>query len=173
MKNVIEVPHFAQYIDVLDPYWKERSCAIVSLCMVMNYYGKEVDVHEVLELGLKQCEYDPKVGWRHDVIVSIAKHYGFEAHRTENDSINTLLESLSKDEPVIVSIYKNFDPTEGGHLAVLTGYFVNSKTGEVISLFVNDPIGLPYKYKNKGIPLDVFEKGWKKRAIYVRKRDKK
>lgn len=175
---MLEVPHFAQYIDVEEPHWKERTCAIVSLVMILNYYGKDVEVEEAMERGFKipvkdpklgiVGGYDPNFGWRHDAIVGLAQYYGFESYRTENDSIEHLLESLAKDEPVMVNIYKNFDPKEGGHLAVLTGYYVNEKTGEIISLFVNDPVGVPYKYKNQGIPYDVFMQGWKKRAIYVK-----
>lgn len=178
MKKTIEVPHYAQYIDVSDPHWQERTCAIVSLVMVMSYYGVEVDLKEAIEIGqnIKVKDktgtvdgYDPRFGWRHDAIVGLAEHYGFEAHRTEDDSIENLLETISRNEPVIVNIYKNFDPKEGGHLAVLTGFFSDDKAGEIISYFVNDPIGVPYKYKNQGIPGEVFEKGWKKRAIYVKK----
>lgn len=177
MQKIIPVPHYAQFIDVDDPKWKERSCAIISLAMILSYHGKEIDVKEAIEKGLKikvkdpvdgiVGGHDPKFGWRHDAIVGLAKHYGFDAYRTEDDLLENLLEALVSDEPVIVNIYKNFDPKEGGHLAVLTGYFELS--GQIVSLFVNDPIGIPYKYKNKGIPLEIFENGWKKRAIYIKK----
>lgn len=179
MKKTIEVPHFAQYLDVEDKSWQERTCAIVSLVMVMSYFGTEVDVNEAVEVGqsikIKDPKrgmvggYDPNFGWRHDAILALAKKYGFEAYRTEEDTVENLLESLSKNEPVIVNIYKNFDPKEGGHLAVLTGFFSDDKAGEIISFYINDPIGIPYKYKNMGIPYDVFMKGWKKRSIYVKK----
>lgn len=178
MKKMLEVPHFDQYIDVVDPQWQERTCAVVSLIMVMEYYGKEVEVEEAIERGQKVKVkdptgivdgYDPNFGWRHDAIVGLAKEYGFIAERTENDTVENLIENLSKNRPVLVNIHKNFDPKEGGHFAVLTGFFSDDKAGEIISFYLNDPIGVPYKYKNKGIPFDVFMDGWKKRSIYVKK----
>lgn len=182
MKKVIEVPHWGQYLDVEDNHWRERSCAIISLVMVMSFYGKEVDAHKAIEEGQNIIVkdktgvvggYDPNFGWRHDAIVGLAKHYGFDSYRSENETVENLISSLANNEPVIINIYKNFDPKEGGHLAVLTGFFSDDKTGEIISFYVNDPIGEPYKYKNKGIPYDEFMRGWKKRAIYVRNREQR
>ena len=77
------------------------------------------------------------------------------------------MESLEKNEPVIISIYKNFDQKNGGHLAVLLGYYVANQ--ELIGFYINDPIGAQYKHKNQFIELDKFLQGWKKRAIYVKK----
>lgn len=178
MKTTMEVPHFAQFIDVKDPLWQERTCAIISLIMVMEYYGKEVDINEAIEIGQKikvkdrtgiVGGYDPEFGWRHDAILGLAKHYGFDSFRTENDTVENLIESLKKNQPVIVNIYKNFDPKNGGHFAVLTGFYSDDKAGEIISFYVNDPVGRPYQHKNKGIPFGKFMQGWKKRAIYVKK----
>lgn len=177
MKKILEVPHLIQFYDIEDPQWQERTCAIVSLVMVMGYYGKEVNLEEAVEKGQKikvkdpklgtVGGYDPEFGWRHDAIVGLAKHYGFKSYRKEDDTIESLMESLEKQEPVIINIYKNFDPENGGHLAVLTGYYVADT--ELIGFYVNDPIGPSYKHKDQFIELENFERGWKKRAIYVTK----
>jgi ABC-type bacteriocin/lantibiotic exporter with double-glycine peptidase domain len=170
MKKTIAVPHFAQYLDVAEPHWQERTCAIASLNMVLSHYGESFPVEELLEKGLELNGYIQGIGWKHDALVELARECGYQALRTEDDCLESLIASVLNDEPVIVSIYKNFDTKEGGHLAVLTGFFSDDKTGEVISFFINDPIGVPYKYKNQGIPYDVFMRGWKKRAIYVKKK---
>lgn len=177
MQKILEIPHWEQFLDVADPIWQERSCAIISLAMVLNYYGKEIDVERAIQKGLKMKVYDPelgivgghdpKFGWRHDAIIGLAKYHGFEANRMENDCLENLLAALNREEPVIISIHKKFDQKNDGHLVVLTGYY--QAGGKIVTLFVNDPIGNPYKHKNIYIPLEKFMGGWKKKAIYVRK----
>ncbi len=167
MKKIIEVPHWIQYYDIKDDKWQDRSCGIVSLAMLMEYYGIEVDVESLIELGLKKDGYLKGIGWKHQVICDLAKHFGLQSYRSENETIEKLMESLEKDEPVIISIHKDFDQTKGGHLIVLNGYYVSNE--ELLGFYLNDPIGASYKHKNQFIELEKFEQGWKKRAIYVTK----
>lgn len=167
MQKIIEVPHWTQYYDIDDDFWQTRSCGIVSLAMILDFYKKKFNLPELIDRGVEIDNYDPAIGWKHQTIVDLAKEYGLLATRTENESIDNLIESLDHNEPVIISIYKNWDPKEGGHLAVLNGYF--QPDGVIEGFYVNDPIGASYKHQNQFIPLDKFILGWKKRAIYVKK----
>jgi len=168
MQKIIEVPHLVQYYNVNKDRWKERSCGIVSLAMVLDYYGIDFDLDKLIEEGLKKFPYDKKIGWRHDVMVELAKDYGFLSHRTEDEKVENLVKALNKNEPVIISIHKDWNPENGGHLAVLCGYYSTEAEG-IIGFYVNDPIGPQYKHKYQLIEKEKFELGWKKRAIYVRK----
>ncbi|MDD3679105.1 MAG: C39 family peptidase [Patescibacteria group bacterium] len=169
MKKIIEVPHYAQYIDVDDDFWQSRSCGIVSLGMILDYYGIEVPIAELIKKGKELGGYIKNVGWKHDSIVDLARIYGFKCNRTEEEKIENLLKSIEKDEPVIISIHKKFNTNNGGHLAVLTGYYYNEKDNELIGVYINDPIGFPYKFKNQFVKIETFMQGWKKRAIYIKK----
>jgi len=167
MKKILEVPHRIQYYDIDDDKWQGRSCGIVSLAMVLEYYGIQVGMDELIKLGLEKNGYINKIGWKHQIICDLAKHYGLEACRTEEDTVDSLMEALEQNEPVIISIHKNFEPENGGHLTVLNGYFVSNQ--ELMGFYVNDPVGASYKHQNQFIKLEKFLCGWKKRAIYVKK----
>lgn len=168
MKQIIEVPHFVQYYNIKDDTWQGRSCGIASLAMVLDYYGKPCDLNKLIRTALKKDGYIKGVGWKHQVIVDIAKDMGLDSKRTEEDKIENLIQALNKEEPVIISIHKNFDPAEGGHLAVLCGYYLANN--ELVGFYVNDPIGPQYKHKYQLVETDEFIKGWKKRAIYISKK---
>jgi len=170
MKQIIEVPHFVQYYNINKDYWKERSCGIASLAMVLDFYGKNIDLDKLIKQGLEKYPYDKNTGWRHDVIVELAQDYGLESRRTEDETVENLIKSLNQNEPVIISIHKNFDSENGGHLAVLCGYFATESDG-IVGFYVNDPIGPQYKHKYQLIEYDKFIKGWKKRAIYISKKE--
>lgn len=167
MKKLIEVPHLVQYYNIEDEIWQGRSCGIVSLAMIFDYYSVKFDLGELIQQGLDGDGYLDGVGWKHDAIVELAKKYGFESRRVENETVENLIESLDSNEPLIISIHKNFDPSEGGHLAVLNGYFESE--GEIEGFYINDPIGAQYKHKNQFISYEKFMAGWKKRAIYLKK----
>lgn len=168
MIKLLEVPHWTQYYDIHDDFWQGRSCGIVSLAMILDYYGVNFDIKQLIERAIEIDQYDPEIGWKHQTIVDLAKEYGFKAKRTEDDSIENLVGSLKEDQPVIISIHKDWKPGNGGHLAVLNGYF-ESDDGVVEGFYVCDPIGASYKHKNQFIPKDKFHEGWKRRAIYVKK----
>jgi uncharacterized protein YvpB len=168
MKQIIEVPHFVQFYNIDDDGWQGRSCGIASLAMILDFYGKKVDLNELVEKALKKGGYIEGTGWKHQAIVELAVDYGFKSFRTEDEKVENLVDSLNKNEPVIISIHKNFDPKNGGHLAVLCGYFATEDDG-IEGFYVNDPIGPQYKHKYQLIGHDKFMEGWKRRAIYVKK----
>lgn len=177
MQKIIDVPFLSQKTDALEDYWQERSCAIVCLAMLINFLGKEAVLKEMVEKGQRVEVFDPELGmvgghdpafgWRHDAIVGLAKEYGLKASRTESDSIESLFKSIEKEKPVIINVHKDFDSNGGGHFVVLTGY--KSNGSDCLGFYVNDPNGCEKNCKNLFIPIKKFERGWKKRSIYVKK----
>ncbi len=167
MKHIIEVPHLVQYYNIDEEKWQSCSCGIVSLAMILDYYAIPFVLDEMIVRALKNNGYIKGIGWKHQALVDLAIGYGLEARRTEDDIIDNLMDSLVRDEPVIVSVYKNFDTKKGGHLVVLLGFYVADK--ELVGFYINDPIGAQYKHQNQFIEIEKFINGWKKRAIYVKK----
>jgi ABC-type bacteriocin/lantibiotic exporter with double-glycine peptidase domain len=167
MKKIIDVPHFIQAYDIDSEDWKGRSCGIVSLAMILDYHNIPVNPDELISLGLTNDGYIDGIGWNHQAICDLAVNYGLLARRTEEDTIDNIMAALDMDEPVILSIYKDWDPSNGGHIVVFNGYYIADD--ELLGFYVNDPIGASYKHKDEFIPLDKFMTGWKKRAIYVKK----
>jgi uncharacterized protein YvpB len=167
MQKILEVPHWTQYYDIEDGFWQGRSCGIVSLAMILDYYNIKFDLEKLIDRGVEIDNYDAKIGWKHQTIVDLAVEYGLSSNRVEDEEIENLIKSLDNNQPVIISIYKNWDENEGGHLAVLNGYLETDE--ELDGFYVCDPVGASYKHKNQFIPLDKFMAGWKRRAIYVKK----
>jgi ABC-type bacteriocin/lantibiotic exporter with double-glycine peptidase domain len=167
MQKLIEVPHLTQYFDIEDSFWQGRSCGIVSLAMILDYYGVKYNLEELIKHGVEIDQYDPAIGWKHQTIVDLAEEYGFFSERVEDEKVENLISVLDLDEPTIISIHKNWDPKNEGHLVVLNGYLQSE--GVLDGFYVCDPIGASYKNKNQFIAIDKFLAGWKKRAIYVKK----
>jgi hypothetical protein len=167
MKKIIDVSHFIQVYDIENDKWRDRSCGIVSLAMLLDYYNISVNPDVLIKLGLENKGYIKGVGWNHQAICDLAIHFGLLAYRTEDDQTENILSALDRSEPVILSIYKDWSPKCGGHIVVCNGYYVSED--ELLGFYVNDPIGASYKHKDKFIPLAKFMTGWKKRAIYVKK----
>ena len=179
-KIILDIPYYSQYLDVDDPQWKARSCGIVCLKMVMDYY--KPDNRKIIDLvneGVAKggyCQY----GWIHNVLVKMANERGLMASRKEYKSqddkerkkleraaIKEITSCLKDNQPVIVSAVRNFSETDKFHLVVLTGF---EKKGRGIGgFYYNDPDSQSREEgKNKFVPIDVFKKHWRKMAIYVK-----
>jgi hypothetical protein len=145
---------------------------------------------------LKKAPYNKKIGWSHSVICNLARDYGLisyrrlwslaerdreflkaegatsldlEAYEQEvfEEGIFALQKAIDEETPLIISIHKDFDNKNDGHLVVLVGYYATDEG--ILGFYVNDPIGAQYKHKNQFIEYKDFIDGWKKRAIYVKK----
>ena len=177
---ILGVPYYSQYLDVGDPQWKARSCGIVCLKMVMDYYKplKESLIDLINEGVAKEgyCQY----GWIHNILVEMVNERGLRASRKEYKSqdikeqkkmdrvaIKEIKDCLKNNQPVIISAIRNFSEPDKFHLVVLTGF---EKKGRGIGgFYYNDPDSQSREEgKNKFVPIDVFKKHWRKMAIYVK-----
>lgn len=158
------VPSFSQY-EIEDTYWKKRSCGAVSLEMILAYYNKKTTLKNIITKGLSLDAYDTRVGWMHAKLVEMGKHFGLKganydwAQDTDEYALYKMGGFLRKG-PLIVSIHKSLNPSNGGHLVVVTG--IDKKY-----VYYNEPASHPGTQQKRKASLDRFIKGWKKRAIFL------
>lgn len=86
--QLLDVPFYNQLDEKngLDPYWAERSCALLTLKMVMDYWllkagGSLVNLNQIFDETKADNGLDDKVNWRHAAIVRTARKHGFLAWR--------------------------------------------------------------------------------------------
>lgn len=165
-----QVPLYSQLLDVKDTNWKKRSCGIIALKMVMDFWSKETHkeypaADELIKKYHRKA-YISNVGWSHNGLVQIAKSLGLKgenldlARHREKDAID-LLEARLQDGPVIASIHKNLNPRLPGHLVTVTK-IANKE------IFYNDPISKTRSEIKKIASVEKFSNGWKKRIIIMR-----
>lgn len=193
-KIILDVPYYSQYLDVKDENWKSRSCGIVCLKMVLDSYKSKNDTKISSVDGLiKEMEFINgfgSFGSDHESLVILARNYGFHAYRQEfrsmvndleskivrkskyedrlaKDGIDKIIHKIENNQPVIVSVIKDFSRQNKFHLVVLTGF---QKSGnELKGFYYHDPDSLNIEDgKHKFVPINTFKKHWRKMAIYVK-----
>ncbi len=165
------VPAYSQFLDVKSPGWSHRACGIVAVKSIIEYFlGEEKNVpniDDLIKIGLSLDAYQPGKGWRHDGLVDIARRYNLQgaardyAHLPESKAF-AILEQVLRRRPCIVSIFKDFNPTNGGHLIVVTR--ITNK-----HVYYNDPAAKTRKHVRRKRPIKHFLRGWRKRLIDTRK----
>ncbi|MDP3729423.1 MAG: cysteine peptidase family C39 domain-containing protein [bacterium] len=174
-------PHFSQHLHIKDKDWKQKSCGIVCLAMILNYFGKNIPPEKLLEIGLnfkfsyKGSEYfahTPSFNWIHWGLARIAKKFGFQGIVYDWSVNNEVCKKLNKKAafdkltkllekyPLMASLNKTFSGKGKGHLIVLTGIDKNR-------IFYNDPDYKIKKHSCKNISKTKFLKHWTKRTIVV------
>jgi hypothetical protein len=61
--------------------WPERSCAIACVTMVLNYFGRRVQMPQILDAALARGALDPVRGWVHTRLVEVLQAHGLTAYR--------------------------------------------------------------------------------------------
>ena len=61
--------------------WADRGCAIASLTMILDFWGRCSRADEVLAVALQHEAYDPVRGWLHGGLVQVLQSYGLAACR--------------------------------------------------------------------------------------------
>src|SRR5258708_3057823 len=160
----LAVPYYSQFVEISDPEWQNRACGMASLKMVLDFYvPKTPSLYHMVLRGKEEGGYTPS-GWLHDYSLKVAGAYGFEAKREEKMEIESSLvrfkESLSRGEPVIVSIFRNFSEKTKFHQAVLTGF---EEANEVLTgFFCNDPDAPDTtSRRDLWVPLQLFIENWR------------
>jgi hypothetical protein len=165
--------YYSQYLDLKEE-WRESGCGPVSLLMLMELLGGEnlPSPNELYQAGLDVDGYLNGIGWKHGSLAELARKYGFSnsqavdlAKRSgENGEIIPLEEALNglkgalEKGPVLVSVYRYYDPNRGGHLIVL------------ISLDEEKVVIIDPREKGEQVwPLVDFLNRWKQRFIIVTK----
>lgn len=164
-RPVYAVPTKSQHT-IRNQFWKSHACGIVALGMVLTFYNKKFGTYDkLLNQGIKMKIRKEGVGWTHAGLVRLANTYGLRgnAYDWSDDSEHEAflkMASFLEYGPVIASIHKNFNPKNGGHLIVLTGY----KDGYV---YYNEPNSIAQSHLKRKIKKDKFLAGWKQRIIQI------
>ena len=110
------------------------SCGPTCLAMVLDFFGKDYERDDLLEL----CDTQPKKGTDNKALVAAAHAHGLCAHESENASLLNLKQHLHEKAAVIVNY---FNPRSNvGHFAVVQGlddthvYLSDPKNGDGYSL---------------------------------------
>jgi hypothetical protein len=174
--KIISIHYINQLTDTKDEFWKDKSCGICSIQMLISFKKPEVVKVPVMEL-LDRCKeiggYMENVGWRHDALVKLAKEYGVDAdyqkvfygrEKTKEEGLRFIDKKLLKGEPVMASICFAFDPSKGGHLVIINGYEKEGK--DITGYHILDP------YPNKRgseymVSQDEFLRGWRGGLIWL------
>lgn len=165
-----EVPEYSQYLDVEDKEWQGRTCGIVSLKMLVDYWldnpnNEPEEFEKLIENGLERSAYIPGIGWRHHELSQMAKGSGLDGESFDwtdehkDVAFNRAVAHLS-EHPIMASVYKNLKEGESGHLVVLTGY----ENGRI---FYSDPDSKKREDVEREATLEDFLNGWTKRIILV------
>ncbi len=161
----------SQFLDIKEKSWQKRSCGIVSFCMLVNFLaGKKVaKPDEVLKKALdSEGAYLKNVGWSHKAFSEGAKLFGLfgKAYdffdKSDNFAFGKLVKFLEK-APVMVSVYKDLNPKNSGHLVAVTGI----ENGKVQFY---DPNTKDRKKVKREADIYSFIKGWKRRFIVINKK---
>ncbi len=163
--TVHTVPFYSQFSDISSPSWQKVGCGIASLAMLIDFYAEEkISVDALLERGINAGAYLDNAGWIHAGLIGLSRTYGLTgesvslAHLNMEDAFAELKEALETG-PVMASVHYTFEPTNPiPHLVVITGV----REGEV---YYNDPAEASAA---GSLPVEKFERAWKKRYISIR-----
>ncbi len=161
-----EIPLYSQFLDVSLKDWRDRSCGIVALKMLMEFLGAETpNADTLIKEGIEAGAYIPNVGWKHQGLVDLAVQHGLRGERfdwsgrTPGEALRNLKKLLASG-PVLCSIHRDFDPERGGHLIVVTGM-------ENRSVSYADPAAERRDEISASVPVQMFMDGWKCRGIVI------
>ena len=186
---ILKVPYYSQIKNTKNAAWKDKSCGIAALKMVLDFYEPtNLSIDELYQKGLDIGGYLENVGWYHHSLALLAKSLGYRAiTRSWNigeeslkslkergfldedinvmsdqlieEGIFTLKNEVKRKHPVIVSIPKGFVKNGSGHLVTLVG--LTSR-----EFIINDPLD------GEKISVDYakFEEIWTRRAIVLQKK---
>ena len=169
---VFPVPSYSQYLDVPQPKWRGRSCGVVALKMVLDYWRKKTvedspTITTLIRLGTSGNAYIKGVGWKHLGLVKMARRYRFRSKNydwaNEHHAVaSKKLLLILRKQPIIASIYRNTKTKKGGHLVVLTG--IRESDGKICMI---DPAEKTRKREIRSVSLNAFTRSWKQRVIIV------
>lgn len=160
-----DVPKYSQHLHIETKEWRDKSCGIASLGMLLAYHGMPVPLSHLLAEGLLHNAYLPGVGWKHKELAELA--YKFGGHGENFDwahlETGTAFEHAKKHlehYPILASIHHQFDTKNGGHLIVLTGI-------DEQYVYYNDPDAHDESKIAGAVTIKTFLNGWKKRIIAI------
>ena len=100
--------------------WAYSACSTAAMTEVMNAYGHNYKIADVLQVEARIKEITPSQGLLEDIgIQRTAAQFGFKTTWGHDLSLNQIIDIANRGTPVIVSFPP--DRYAGGHLLVVTG----------------------------------------------------
>ncbi len=180
----LEVPYHSQFLEVEDSYWNIRSCSGACFAMVVEYFlKKKIDILEFMKTAEKEGGYSVLNGMGHDYLISSLEKEGLKSWRYKNpetkdrlDSIETLVEQLKNNNPVIVSINKFILEQTKFHSILLVG-FEENELGEITHFYYHEPEATVVSVEDdkavggafRCCDVITFKNSWRGRSIFVSK----
>ena len=171
----IKVPLVDQWRDTKDKKWAGQVCAICSLKMLLEHegkLGKSTKVMDLVKEGLVLDGFIENVGWKHKIIVELAKKHGlklnfqkkfFKTSPQKLEGLSKINRSIKAGKPVVVSVYHRLDLEKGGHLVIINGLKINDS--QIMGYYIQEP---DHKFRGNNYFLSKIEfiKGWRGGMIY-------
>jgi len=169
-----ETPEYSQFLDIKDEDWQGRSCGILCLKTLIDYWfgNKKMDSKDMdalIQEALDIDGYIPEIGWKHKELAEVAKKHKLDGENFDwtdehpDVAFNRIIPHLTT-HPVIASIYKDLDKEKNGHLVVITGY-------EDGNVYYNDPDSKKKAGIKRSAPLQAFLDGWTRRIVVIHPTD--
>jgi ABC-type bacteriocin/lantibiotic exporter with double-glycine peptidase domain len=162
---IYDVPKYSQHLHIETKDWRDKSCGIASLGMLLAYHGMSVPLSHLLAEGLLHNAYLHGIGWKHKELAELAQRFGGRGENFDWASLDAaaafehVKQHLAR-YPILASIHHQFDKKNGGHLIVVTGI-------DETSVYFNDPDAREEGKIAGSVPIDTFLNGWKKRIIAI------
>lgn len=126
--------------------WRDALCGLMCAGMIINRFSQEsqYSIAQLLEAADKLSAFDPKRGWIHGKIASLAEEFGIKANAQRAVDLDTIYELLTAGNLIMASVSPNYlhpkskekEDEKSGHLVVITG-MNNGDDGNQI--FIHDP----------------------------------
>lgn len=185
MKQVkLNVPYYSQFLEVKDYEWNIRSCTGACVAMTLEYLtGKKIDILDFMKEAERMGGYSRLNGMNHDYVISFFEHEGLRSWRHKDQAtkdvlgtIDSIIESLRNNDPVIVSITKFVLEQKKFHTVLVIGFEENEQ-GEVTHLYYHEPEATIARASDDSAVggadrccnIETFKKSWRGRAIFVQK----
>ena len=172
---VLTIPLVDQFKEIKDKKWKNKSCAICSAKMLINFGNKnqaEIEIGQLLSEAIKMGGCLENIGWKHKTITDLAKKYGVKLSfikkfpktvQEKSRLLKKLEKSIVSGKPVAVSVYYKLSKKNGGHMVVING--IRQKDKIVIGYHIQDPDNR-FNGNNYYLSKDKFLLGWRGGMIY-------
>lgn len=172
----MNVPYYSQRLDIEEEHWRGKACTIANIKMLFDYYSVQTpSLAELIDECFAMGGFGEH-GWIHEKVVQLARNYGLPAYRQEFRSSNPLheatlgafgikkiCESVSKQEPVIVSVRNKFTEGGGYHTILLIDCDAEG------FIFHDSDADRREKGEGQKVDFETFKKHWRNLAIFVEK----
>lgn len=196
MIKKIDIPYYSQHTNVKGDYWQKRSCAIVCLKMIFDFYKNQNEkcdspsIENLIREGIRIKGLDKNKDWMHNKIVMLLRNHGINSYQQEfksmnidvdnekeslsdyserilNDGLAKIIKSIENKKPILVSANKHFEIEKRFHMVILSGYKKDEK-GELKGFYYIDPdYDDVEEGKNLFVNMKTFKKHWRRMAIFV------